>query len=446
MRCILAFFACTLLQALLLSNSTTDVAAQTAAPFTPQTFAVLGYGETLLFPPACPSGYQMQIPTLLLSPQTTQATAVASSDWAMPTSDGPTSTTGAGYYILGFRDPSQNALPAYKRVTCKTSGGCGITADVSFYCQPAGNVLPVKADKTCSTGLSISSSGGATYACIDPSNPSLSWNFDASASPGATLPWSAWAAPPTGSTPCAYSTSCTSGTCTIPAGFTNLYISCSNGATPVTSNAPVCYCPAPTPVVNGAWSAWGVCSSSCTQKRTCTNPAPSGGGAACTGPSTQTCSGGACTAASGGTTGYDPTVWLGTYAISGGCDQTQCCCAQTSTVTAGSSGTTYIIMGTNLAGQCGSSPPVSVTATTPTPTSNTASYVAGGQMHIVTRQGNGDLIDQNQGTAACSATLTKSYTPAPSPRVSAAAMVTSSPLNLAVVMGSCILTAARLLL
>ena len=56
-------------------------------------------------------------------------------------------------------------------------------------------------------------------------------------------------------------------------------------------------CNVATPVVNGGWSAWGggTCSVSCgggsqTQTRTCTNPAPSGGGASCVGSSTQTIS------------------------------------------------------------------------------------------------------------------------------------------------------------
>ena len=221
-------------------------------------------------------------------------------------------------------------------------------------------------------------------------------------------------------------------------------------------------CPA---IVAGGWSAWSSCSASCgggTQQRTCTNPAPQEGGAACTGASSQACNTNACptpapapaptisssstAAGSAGGNSYDPTVWLGTYAISAGCDQTQCCCAQTSTVTVSSSGTTYTITGTNLAGMCGSNPPASVTATTPTPTSDTASYVVSGKTHTVTRQSNGDLSDYIQSNAACSATLTRSSTPAPSPRVSAAAMVTSSPHNLPLVMGSCILTAARLLL
>jgi hypothetical protein len=50
--------------------------------------------------------------------------------------------------------------------------------------------------------------------------------------------------------------------------------------------------------VDGAWSAWSTCSIACgsgtqsgTMTRTCTNPSPANGGAACIGDSTQTCTG-----------------------------------------------------------------------------------------------------------------------------------------------------------
>jgi len=42
--------------------------------------------------------------------------------------------------------------------------------------------------------------------------------------------------------------------------------------------------------VNGGWSQWSSCDqTTCMQTRSCTSPAPSGGGAACSGPTGQTC-------------------------------------------------------------------------------------------------------------------------------------------------------------
>lgn len=55
--------------------------------------------------------------------------------------------------------------------------------------------------------------------------------------------------------------------------------------------------PPPPPPVAGGWSAWSSCSLSCgggTQTRTCTNPAPSGGGASCSGDPYQACNTAAC--------------------------------------------------------------------------------------------------------------------------------------------------------
>ena len=106
---------------------------------------------------------------------------------------------------------------------------------------------------------------------------------------------------------------------------------------------------------------------------------------------------------------YDPSVWLGTYSIQSGCDQSTCCCAQTSTITDSNDGSTYTITGSNLAGQCGSSPPSSVTAKATKPTSNTVTYSVDGESHTATRSDDGNtLYDSNASSAACSAYLVKS--------------------------------------
>ena len=61
------------------------------------------------------------------------------------------------------------------------------------------------------------------------------------------------------------------------------------GGTSPLQSVTVAVGPAP---INGGWSAWSTPNTSCgvsgTQTRTCTNPAPANGGAACVGPSTQT--------------------------------------------------------------------------------------------------------------------------------------------------------------
>lgn len=71
-------------------------------------------------------------------------------------------------------------------------------------------------------------------------------------------------------------------TCNESVGGSTIQSSCYQGPG-------VCGTPFP---VNGGWSSWGSCSKSCgggTQTRTCTNPPPSGGGASCSGASSQAC-------------------------------------------------------------------------------------------------------------------------------------------------------------
>lgn len=56
--------------------------------------------------------------------------------------------------------------------------------------------------------------------------------------------------------------------------------------------------------VDGAWSVWSACPNG-TQARTCTNPAPACGGAACSGPASQSCS---CSPVVGGWTSWSSCV------------------------------------------------------------------------------------------------------------------------------------------
>ena len=105
---------------------------------------------------------------------------------------------------------------------------------------------------------------------------------------------------------------------------------------------------------------------------------------------------------------YDPSVWLGTYTVSSGCDQSQCCCAQTSTITA-EPGTAnpsyYTVTGKDLVGQCGSAPPPYVSTNVPVPTSDSVTYTINGQTHTAQRVSSTSLSDVNQHNNACSAML-----------------------------------------
>lgn len=65
-------------------------------------------------------------------------------------------------------------------------------------------------------------------------------------------------------------------------GYTgSLSVTCNNGV--INANGASC-----TQIIDGGWSGWGPCNAG-TQTRTCTNPPPSGGGAGCSGPSSQNC-------------------------------------------------------------------------------------------------------------------------------------------------------------
>ncbi len=109
--------------------------------------------------------------------------------------------------------------------------------------------------------------------------------------------WSNWSCGSCSATCGAGTQTCTR-TCTNPAPFCG-GAACAGSATMTQA------CTGNTPV-NGGWSAWGMCQANCYQIRTCTNPMPACGGA-CSGPDTQPCNGGLCAAAS-----WKPTTGQGT--------------------------------------------------------------------------------------------------------------------------------------
>ncbi|GEM_PF-2202191 len=101
--------------------------------------------------------------------------------------------------------------------------------------------------------------------------------------------WSGWS-PPSCPTACGQPATTQTRTCTNPAP-SNGGANCSGPSTntcPATASCPV----------NGGWSVgWSACSASCgggTQTRSCNNPPPANGGADCSGPSTQSCNTQAC--------------------------------------------------------------------------------------------------------------------------------------------------------
>ncbi|HEX7724298.1 MAG TPA: thrombospondin type-1 domain-containing protein [Candidatus Paceibacterota bacterium] len=81
---------------------------------------------------------------------------------------------------------------------------------------------------------------------------------------------------------------------------------------------------------NGGWSDWGACTNG-TQSRSCSNPAPVNGGAACSGPSTQTCFVAVYGCTDPAASNYNPvaTVDYGTCSYDGGWSDWSICFAGT---------------------------------------------------------------------------------------------------------------------
>jgi len=121
--------------------------------------------------------------------------------------------------------------------------------------------------------------------------------------------------------------------CSLPCGTGYQTRSCTNpapsnggatcvGSTMISCNTQACV----TPAVNGGWTAWTTCSASCgggTQSRSCTNPVPSNGGAVCAGASTQPCQTQACSQPING--GWS--AWGACSAACGTGQQTRTCTA-----------------------------------------------------------------------------------------------------------------------
>lgn len=99
---------------------------------------------------------------------------------------------------------------------------------------------------------------------------------------------------------------------------------------------------------------------------------------------------------------YDPSVWLGTYSVSG-CDTDDCCCL-TSVKISQFDSSNYQFAGP-VSGECGTT--TSASFEVAIPTSNTYSYTLYGQTHSDVLSG--DIIyDTNLDESSCSGTLYRS--------------------------------------
>lgn len=142
--------------------------------------------------------------------------------------------------------------------------------------------------------------------CISRTDPMLSFNMattavSTSSLPGVEAPANFGIAPLGATADIIVTPGTCSGTCIYGATLT-----CANQQqtpTYVASSDFDWYCPQS--AVNGGWSAWGNCSVTCgggNQARACTNPAPSGGGASCSGASQQVCNSTPCSSAAASST------------------------------------------------------------------------------------------------------------------------------------------------
>ena len=146
-----------------------------------------------------------------------------------------------------------------------TNASCSITCGANW-CNAANQCT----NKTCASGLK----------CVGPSAPGCTGATPVGACGNTcTTDWY-WGCCPVGQGVCSNLYKCCTGAADCPGGTCNF--SCSP--------------------VNGGWSGWSACSVSCgggTQTRTCDNPAPSCGGANCSGSSSQACNTSCCSDGAG---------------------------------------------------------------------------------------------------------------------------------------------------
>ncbi len=213
--------------------------------------------------------------------------------WTSNNCAGATATTpsGSGSSLTTYCCRQQGNFPSTSffngivtSCDCGSSETCGSPYSISSpgcatRCPSGGTACPsANVALCCPAGMSQFIDGTGTH-CVGPYNGG----------------WSAWSA-------CSSSTGLGTQTrlCNNPTPAT------ANGGTPCqgpssqscgTAPPPP---PPPPPVVNGGWTDWSVCPLPCgtagssLQTRTCTNPAPSGGGATCSGASSQLCYSASC--------------------------------------------------------------------------------------------------------------------------------------------------------
>lgn len=326
-----------------------------------------------------------------------------------------------------FQPGYSNALIATQSATgelfvvlyCDTAAGCNFNWKIEGGCTAATvppSVSGTAMDScmsscnpsggTCRSGACSCASGFSGARCQTSPNPCASVNCGAHGScsngqcsctdgyTGTTCSVAPQIAPgacPSGQT-------CTSGKCYTAGGFstsTSCSCICSNGSMQPVSGATDCDDCTTRCAATSCQSG-----TSCSTSSSSSSPTATGATCAVSSTGSAPSSADAAAGTSTGAVAYDPTAWLGSY-VARNCDTTKCCCATTVAIT--DSGSTYTVTGTGLQGGCGEL--TVVTQSFPVPTSNTVSYMFGGQSHTATL-GDG-IADVNNDAPACTGALTK---------------------------------------